>query len=99
MNTDYTTTSAGTVFVGKSVYKVEHTYYHETETTQTSLKGPRGAIYILRPVYKRGEDGKLLDTGYRRAYSFFGGQAMRRQGNEVFFFQVGDLISYLGWNI
>lgn len=78
------TTSLGQVKTGpRSTYQVREMFFKETGSTQAHLIGPRGSIYYLHPY---GE------TGAYRAVSLNTGQTLTRQGNEVFFIRLGDMI-------
>lgn len=66
-----------------AAYQVQEMTFKETGTTETSLIGPRGSIYTLHPYG---------DAGAYRAISFNTGAAMTKQGNEVLFIQLGDIL-------
>lgn len=66
-----------------AAYQVREMTFKQTGNTETNLVGPRGSIYILHPYGK---------TGAYQAISFNTGAAMTRQGNEVLFIRLGDMI-------
>lgn len=67
-----------------AAYQVREMTFKKTGRTETNLIGPRGSIYILHP--SRQEDGVF------RAISLNTGAALTRQGNEVLFIRLGDVI-------
>lgn len=78
------TTSLGEVKTGpRSIYQVREMFFKETGNTQAHLIGPRGSVYYLHTY---GENGAY------RAISLNTGQALTRQGNEVLFIRLGDMI-------
>lgn len=81
---DVRTTSLGEVKTGpRSTYQVREMHFKETGSTQAHLIGPRGSIYYLHAYGK---------TGAYQAVSLNTGQALTRQGNEVLFLRLGDMI-------
>lgn len=82
-----TIVARGTVRLSErsATYQVRETTFKQTGRTETNLIGPRGSIYILHP-YSRTEDGVF------RAISFGSGTVLTRQGNEVLFIRLGDMI-------
>lgn len=77
--------SLGQIRLGErsGTYQVHEYTYKETGAAETVLVGPRGSIYTLVPAG---------DTGIFRACSFNTGAWLTRQGNEVLFFRIGDVL-------
>lgn len=102
MSTDFYTVEAPSLKIGKSTYQVKHEY-HKDEfsdtgyTANTVLIGPRGAVYTLVTMYTRNADGDLMDSGNRKAQPMMSDGFMRRGGNVVKFFQVGDVVEHIGF--
>lgn len=78
------TVSLGQITVGpRSTYQVHEMHFKQTGNSETFLIGPRGSTYTMRAY---GKDGAF------QAISFNTGQALTRQGNEVLFIRLGDMI-------
>ena len=80
---DDATTTAATITLGVTTYRVEHVTTDHARSTY--LIGPNGARYYLRPY-------SGPDTGLRSVISMTTGAPLRKHGNRVRVHQLGDVI-------
>ena len=77
---NYAITDMGTVKIGRTSYRVET--LHSASGDELTIKGPRGALYLLRETRR---------PGVFRPVGLMSGP-MVRHGNPVYLTIVGDLI-------